>query len=69
MIIIRKIKGKKARSKMVKMYPIIRDEKLLIKIITVDNGLKCQMMGITAKQFNFEVYYWQPYSSFKRGTN
>ena len=54
---------------MVKMYPIIKDEKLPIKSITVDNGLKCQMMGITAKQFNFKVYYCQPYSSFQRGTN
>ena len=26
------------------------------------------MMGITAKQFNFIVYYCQPYSSFQRGT-
>ena len=69
MIIIRKIKGKNARSKMVKMYPIIKDEKLPIKSITVDNGLKCQMMGITAKQFNFKVYYYQPYSSFQRCTN
>ena len=57
MIIIRKIKGKNARSKMAKMYPIIKDEKLLIKSITVDNGLEFQMMGITAKQFNFKVYY------------
>uniref|UniRef100_UPI003872D2E3 transposase n=1 Tax=Malacoplasma iowae TaxID=2116 RepID=UPI003872D2E3 len=27
------------------------------------------MMGITAKQFNFKVYYCQPYSSFQRGSN
>ena len=51
------------------MYTIIRDEKLPIKIITVDNGLKFQIMDITAKQFNFEVYYCQPYFSFQRGTN
>ena len=54
---------------MAKMYTIIRDEKLTIKNITVDNGLEFQMMGITAKQFNFKVYYCQPYSSFQRGTN
>ena len=51
------------------MYTVIRDEKLPIKIITVDNGLKFQIMGITAKQFNFEVYYCQLYSSFQKGTN
>uniref|UniRef100_UPI0038737C87 IS30 family transposase n=1 Tax=Malacoplasma iowae TaxID=2116 RepID=UPI0038737C87 len=67
--IIRKIKGKNARSMMAKMYTIIRDEKLPIKSITVDNGLEFQMMGITAKQFNFKVYYCQPYSSFQRGSN
>ena len=27
------------------------------------------MMGIIAKQFNFKVYYCQPYSSLQRGTN
>ena len=51
------------------MYTIIRDEKLLIKSITVDNGLEFQMMCITSKQFNFRVYCCQPYSSFRKGTN
>ena len=54
---------------MAKIYLIIRDEKLLVKSIAVDNGLEFQMMDITAKQFNFKVYYCQPYSSFQRGTN
>ena len=54
---------------MAKMYTIIRDEKLPIKIITVDNRLEFQMMGIAVKQFNFKVYYYQLYSSFQRGTN
>ena len=52
-----------------KMYNIIRDEKLPIKSITVDNRLEFQMMDITAKQFNLKVYYYQPYSSFQRSTN
>ena len=54
---------------MAKMYTIIRDEKLPIKSITVDNGLEFQMMGIIAKQFDFKVYYCQHYSLFQRGTN
>ena len=54
---------------MAKMYTIIRYEKLLIKSIAIDNGLEFQMMGITSKQFNFKVYYCQPYSSFQRDTN
>ena len=54
---------------MAKMYIIIRDEKLPIKSITVDNGLQFQMIGIIAKQFNFKVYYCQLYSSFQIGTN
>ena len=69
MAFIRKIKGKNAKSMVAKMYTILRDEKLPVKSITVDNGLEFQMMGITAKQFNFKVYYCQPYSSFQRGTN
>ena len=67
--IIRKIKGKNARWMVAEMYPIIWDEKLPIKSITVDNGLEFKMMGITAKQFNFKVYYCQLYSSFQRCTN
>ena len=54
---------------MAKMYTIVRDEKLPIKSIIVDNELEFQMMGITAKQFNFKVYYCQHYSSFQRCTN
>lgn len=66
--IIRKIKGKNAKSMVAKMYNLLEEEKLNIKSITVDNGLEFQMMGITAKQFNFKVYYCQPYSSFQRGS-
>ena len=51
-------------SMVTKMYTIIRDEKLPIKSITVDNELESQMMGIIANQSNFKVYYCQPYSSF-----
>lgn len=69
MTIVRKIKGKNAKSMVAKMYNIFKDEKLSIKSITVDNGLEFEMMGITAKQFNFKVYYCQPYSSFQRGSN
>ena len=67
--IIRKIKGKNARSKMTKMYPIIRGEKLLVKSIVVINGLEFSNDGITAKEFNFKVHYCQPYSSFQKYTN
>ena len=69
LVIIRKIKGKNARSKMTKMYPIIRGEKLLVKNIVVINGLEFSNDGITAKEFNFKVHYCQPYSSFQKCTN
>lgn len=49
MVVIRKIKGKNAKSMMAKMYTILRDEKLPIKSITFDNGLEFQMLEITAK--------------------
>lgn len=68
-LVLRKIKGKNSKSMIAKMYNILKEEKLNVKSITVDNGLEFQMMGITAKQFNFKVYYCQPYSSFQRGTN
>lgn len=47
---------------------IIRNE-ILVKSITVDNGLEFNVLGITAKKLGVKLYKCNPYCSFQRGTN
>ena len=47
---------------------IIRNE-ILVKSITVDNGLEFNVLGITAKKLGVKLYKCDPYCSFQRGTN
>ena len=47
---------------------IIRNE-ILVKFITVDNGLEFNVLGITAKKLGVKLYKCDPYCSFQRGTN
>ena len=47
---------------------IIRNE-ILVRSITVDNGLEFQVLGLTAKKLGVKLYKCDPYCSFQRGTN
>ena len=47
---------------------IIRNE-LLVRSITVDNGLEFNALGIAAKKLGVKLYKCDPYCSFQRGTN
>lgn len=47
---------------------IIRNE-ILVKSITMDNGLEFNVLGITAKKLGVKLYKCDPYCSFQRGTN
>ena len=47
---------------------IIRNE-ILVRSITVDNGLEFDALGITAKKLGVKLYKCDPYCSFQRGTN
>ena len=47
---------------------IIRNE-ILVRSITVDNGLEFGVLGITAKKLGVKLYKCDPYCSFQRGTN
>ena len=51
------------------IYKYLIDNNILVKSITVDNGLEFQRMGITAKKLNVKLYKCDPYCSFQRGTN
>ena len=47
---------------------IIRNE-IVVKSITVDNGVEFQALGLTAKKLGVKLYKCDPYCSFQRGTN
>ena len=55
------------------VYKTIRDHivtnNIDVKSITIDNGHEFSKFGLLGKEFNFKVYYCQPYCSFQRGTN
>lgn len=51
------------------LYNFIWDGKLIVKSITADNGFQFEMMEITANQFKFKAYCYQPYYLFQRQTN
>ena len=42
---------------------------MVVKTITVDNGIEFSSIGILAHWIKCKIYYCQPYSSFKRGSN
>lgn len=47
----------------------IEENKIIVRSITIDNGLEFQAMGITAKRLGIKLYKCDPYCSFQRGTN
>ena len=42
---------------------------ILVRSITVDNGLEFEALGLTAKKLGVKLYKCDPYCSFQRGTN
>lgn len=51
------------------IYKFILENEIIVKSITVDNGLEFQALGITAKKLGVKLYKCDPYCSFQRGTN
>ena len=51
------------------IYNFILKNEILVRSITVDNGLECQALGLTAKKLGVKLYKCDPYCSFQRGTN
>ena len=51
------------------IYNYIVKNEILVRSITVDNGLEFQALGITAKKLGVKLYKCDPYCSFQRGTN
>ena len=51
------------------IYKYIIKNEILVKSITVDNGLEFKTLGITAKRLGVKLYKCDPYCSFQRGSN
>ena len=51
------------------IYNFILRNEILVKSITVDNGLEFNALGLTAKKLGVKLYKCDPYCSFQRGTN
>jgi len=51
------------------IYNYILKEEIIVKSITVDNGLEFEALGLTAKKLGVKLYKCDPYCSFQRGTN
>lgn len=51
------------------IYNFILKNEIIVKSITVDNGLEFEALGLTAKKLGVKLYKCDPYCSFQRGTN
>ena len=51
------------------IYEYIIKHEILVRSITVDNGLEFNALGLTAKKLGVKLYKCDPYCSFQRGTN
>lgn len=51
------------------IYKIIKQNKLDVKSITIDNGIEFQKIGILATWVKCKVYFCEPYASYQRGSN
>ena len=51
------------------IYNFILKNEIIVKSITVDNGLEFNALGLTAKKLGVKLYKCDPYCSFQRGTN
>lgn len=51
------------------IYEFILKNEIIVKSITVDNGIEFNALGLTAKKLGVKLYKCDPYCSFQRGTN
>ena len=51
------------------IYEYILRNEILVRSITVDNGIEFDALGLTAKKLGVKLYKCDPYCSFQRGTN
>lgn len=52
-----------------KIKELIKNKNLIVKTITIDNGIEFEKIGFLARSLNIVVYRAEPYASFQRGSN
>lgn len=52
-----------------KIKELIKNKNLIVKTITIDNGIEFEKIGFLAKSLNIIIYRAEPYASFQRGSN
>ncbi len=67
--LIRRIKTKNPMKCNSVIYRLIKDNKLIVKSITCDNGIEFEKIGLLAGWLNINVFYCEPYASYQRGSN
>ncbi|WP_038103740.1 IS30 family transposase, partial [Ureaplasma diversum] len=48
---------------------LVIDKNLVVKTITVDNGVEFEKIGLLGKWLDIKIYKAEPYASFQRGSN
>ncbi|BBG40652.1 transposase [Mycoplasmopsis californica] len=48
---------------------LVLERQLIVKTITIDNGIEFEKIGILAKWLDIKIYRAEPYASFQRGSN
>lgn len=68
-IYVRKIKTKNPMKCNSEIYKLIKENNLLVKTITCDNGIEFEKIGLLASWLDIVVYFCEPYASYQRGSN
>lgn len=66
---VRKIKTKNPMKCNSEIYKLIKENNLLVKTITCDNGIEFEKIGLLASWLDIVVYFCEPYASYQRGSN
>lgn len=64
-----RIKSKNPHKINSSLYKLVKENSLLIKSITIDNGIEFEKIGLVGKWLNCKIYVCEPYASYQRGTN
>lgn len=51
------------------LLKLIKQNKLDVKTITIDNGIEFEKIGILAYWIKCKIYFCEPYASYQRGSN
>lgn len=51
------------------IYKLIKENNLIVKSITIDNGIEFEKIGLLAHWVKCFVYFCEPYASYQRGSN